>query len=109
MIAAIEEGGYVRGMSDRLRELEDRQDRIAERLAGALADPRDRDEAADAIRELIERIALTPGQKRGEMHAALHGNLGTILEWAGKRAADTPGSGMSVSVVARAAFAEAVK
>ena len=73
MIAAIEEGGYVRGMSDRLRELEARQDEIAERLA----------EAADAIRGLIERIVLTPGEKRGEMYAALHGDLGTILEWAG--------------------------
>ena len=122
MIAAIEEVGYVRGMSDRLRELEARQDEIAERLAAvpadipdihpniaivyrrkverlaeALADPRDRDEAADAIRGLIERIVLTPGEKRGEMHAALHGDLGTILEWAGngrgKGATDTPGSG----------------
>ena len=129
MIAAIEEGGYVRGMSDRLRELEARQDELneclaagpadipdihpniaivyrrkVERLAEALADPRDRDEAADAIRGLIERIVLTPGDKRGEMHAALHGDLGTILEWAasrrGKGATDTPESGMSVSVVA---------
>ena len=133
MIAAIEEGGYVRGMSDRLRELEARQDEIAERLsaapvdlpdihpniatvyrrkverlAEALADPRDRDEAADAIRGLIERIVLTPGAKRGEMAAALHGDLGTILEWAGngrgKGATDTPRSGMSVSVVAGVGF-----
>ena len=133
MIAAIEEGGYVRGMSDRLRELEARQDELnerlaagpadlpdihphiavvyrrkVERLAGALADPRDRDEAADAIRGLIERIVLTPGEKRGEMHAALHGDLGTILEWAGsgsrKNRTDTPRRGMSVSVVAGAGF-----
>ena len=133
MIAAIEEGGYVRGMSDRLRELEARQDELneclaagpadipdihpniaivyrrkIERLAEALADPRDRDEAADAIRGLIERIVLTPGDKRGEMHAALHGDLGTILEWAGSRrgkgATDTPKSGMSVSVVAGEGF-----
>ena len=131
MIAAIEEGGYVRGMSDRLRELEARQDEIAERLATvpadipdihpniaivyrrkverlaeALANSRDRDEAADAIRGLIERIVLTPGEKRGQMDAALHGDLDTILEWAGsgKRATDTPRSGMSVSVVAGAGF-----
>ncbi len=131
MLDAIEEGGYVRGMSDRLRELEARQDEInerlatvpveipdihpniagvyrrkVERLAEALADPRDRDEAAEAIRGLIERIVLTPGAKRGELHAALHGDLGTILEWArngrAKGATDTPGSGMSVSVVAGA-------
>ena len=131
MIAAIEEGGYVRGMSDRLRELEARQDELNERLAAvptalpdihpniagiyrrkverlaeALADPRDRAEAADAIRGLIERIELTPGEKRGEMHATLRGDLGTILEWAG---ADSDGKasgslqrGMSVSVLAGA-------
>ena len=133
MLDAIEEGGYVRGMSDRLRELEARQDEInerlsaapvdipdihpniagvyrrkVERLAEALADPRDRDEAAEAIRGLIERIVLTPGAKRGELHAALHGDLGTIIEWAGsggaKGATDTPRSGMSVSVVAGEGF-----
>ena len=133
MVAVIEDGGYARGMMDRMRELEARQDEIAERLssapvdlpdihpniaivyrrkverlAEALADPRDRDEAADAIRGLVERIVLTPGAKRGEMNAALHGDLGTILEWAGsgsgKGATDTPGSGMSVSVVAGVGF-----
>ncbi len=127
-IAVIEDGGYVRGMMDRLRDLEARQDelnarlsavpadlsdihpRIAdiyrrkvERLAEALADPRDRDEAASAIRGLIERIVLTPGAKRGEMNATLHGDLGTILEWAAGGArtnrTDTPAQGMSVSVV----------
>ncbi|MDE0388757.1 MAG: DNA resolvase [Rhodospirillales bacterium] len=102
MVAVIEDGGHARGMMDRMRELNARQDEIAERLAtvpadipdlhpniaivyrrkverfaGALADPRDRDEATDAIRRLIERIVLTPG----EMHTALHGDLGTILEW----------------------------
>ncbi len=133
MIAAIEEGGYVRGMSDRLRELEARQDALNERLAAVPADipdihpniagiyrrkvarlaqaldhPEDRDAAADAIRGLIERIVLTPSAKRGEMHASLHGDLGAILEWAGsgagKGATDTPKSGMSVSVVAGAGF-----
>ncbi len=133
MLDAIEEGGYVRGMSDRLRELEARQDEInerlsaapvdipdvhpniagvyrrkVERLAEALADSRDRDQAAEAIRGLIERIVLTPGAKRGELHAALHGDLGTILEWAGsgraKGATDILRGGMSVSVVAGAGF-----
>ncbi len=133
MLDAIEEGGYVRGMSDRLRELEARQDEInerlsaapvdipdvhpniagvyrrkVERLAEALADPRDRDQAAEAIRGLIERTVLTPGAKRGELHAALHGDLGTILEWAGsgraKGATDILRGGMSVSVVAGAGF-----
>ncbi len=133
MLDAIEEGGYVRGMSDRMRELEARQDEInerlsaapadlpdihpniadvyrrkVERLAEALADPRDRDEAAEAIRGLIERIVLTPGAKRGEMDAALHGDLGTILEWAGnksrKGAKDIRRDRMSVSVVAGVGF-----
>ena len=88
MVAVIEDGGYARGMMDRMRELEARQDEInerlstvptdmpdihpkiadiyrrkVERLAEALADPRDRDEAAEAIRGLIERIVLTPGEK----------------------------------------------
>ena len=133
MVAVIEDGGYARGMMDRMRELETRQDEIAERLATvptdlpdihpriadiyrrkverlaeALADSRDRDEAADAIRGLIERIVLTPGDRRGEMHASLHGDLGTILEWAGsgagRKATDTPARGMSVSVVAGVGF-----
>ena len=63
-----------------------------------LADARNRDEAADATRGLIERIVLTPGEKRGEMYAVLHGDLGTILDWAGggtgKKTTDTPKSGM---------------
>ena len=133
MLDAIEEGGYVRGMSDRLRELEARQDEINERLSAApvdipdihpniagvyrrkverlteaLADPRDRDQAAEAIRGLIERIVVTPGAKRGELHAALHGDLGTIIEWAGsvsrKGATDTPRRGVWVSVVAGEGF-----
>ena len=35
MIAVIEDGGYVRGMVDRLRELEARQDELNERLSTA--------------------------------------------------------------------------
>ena len=126
MIAAIEDGGYVRGMSDRLRELEARQDEIAERLSAAPADlpdihpnvaeiyrrkvarlaealnrPEDRDEAASAIRGLIERIVITPGEKWGEVHATLCGDLGTILEWTGDGAggseAREPPPGLSVS------------
>ena len=135
MIAAIEEGGYVRGMSDRLRELEARQDELGERLATepadipdihpntaivyrrkverlaeALSHPEDRDAAASAIRGLIERIVLTPGEKWAEMDAVLHGDLGTILEWAGSGTGrkgvgtDTPSRGMSVSVVAGEGF-----
>ena len=44
------------------------------------------------------------GPKRGEIAATLHGDLGTILEWAAQKQ-KTPGtfaSGASVSVVAGA-------
>ena len=133
MISIIDDGGYVKGMIDRLRELEARQNELTarlaiapvnlpdihpnvasiyrrkvERLAEALNKPDERAEAASAIRGLIERIVLTPGANRGEMDAALHGDLGTILEWTGTgggiRKTDTPSSGMSVSVVAGAGF-----
>ena len=127
----IEDGGYVRGMLDRLRELEARQDELTARLArvpadipdihpnvsgiyrrkvarltDALDNPGERDEAAAAIRGLIDRIVLTPGARRGDMDAALHGDLRAILEWTGnghgKTNIDTPMPGMSVPVVAGA-------
>ena len=133
MIAVIEDGGYVRGMVDRLRELEARQDMLNERLAAVPADlpdthpniadtyrrkvarlaealdhPEDRDAAASAIRGLIERIVLTPGAKWAEMNAVLHGALGTIFEWAGSgrknTKADIPMPEVSVSVVAGEGF-----
>ena len=126
MIAAIEDGGYVRGMSDRVRELEARQDELAERLSAAPADlpdihpnvaeiyrrkvarlaealnrPEDRDEAASAIRGLIERIVIAPGEKWGEVHATLCGDLATIVEWTGSGAGGSeargPPPGLSVS------------
>ena len=87
MIAVIEDGGYVRGMVDRLRELEARQDELNERLSAAPADlpdihpniadiyrrrvarlaealdhPEDRDAAALAIRGLIGRSCSPPAR-----------------------------------------------
>jgi site-specific DNA recombinase len=57
---------------------------------------------------LIERITLTPGPRRGEIAATLHGDLGTILEWTSrtgqKNKTDTPGAGVSVSVGAGIGF-----
>jgi len=80
--------------------------RKVERLAEALRQPQEREEAAEAIRALIERITLTPGPKRGQIDATLHGDLGTILEWTArtgqKNKTDTPSPGVSVSVVAGA-------
>ena len=133
IVTAIEDGGYSRPIMARLRELEAKQGELSERLshtgadipdvhpnitgiyrrkverfADALRHPQERDEAAEAIRALIERIALTPGPKRGEIAATLHGDLGTILEWTARtsvnKKTDTPGTGMSVSVVAGIGF-----
>jgi len=127
IVAAIEDGGYSRPLMGRLRELEAKQDELSERLsrtpvdipdihpnvggiyrrkverlAEALQHPKERDEAAEAIRALIDRITLTPGAKRGEIAAILRGDLGTILEWVAQKQ-NTPGafaSGVLVSVVA---------
>jgi hypothetical protein len=78
--------------------------RKVERLAEALQHPQEHGEAAEAIRALIERIALTPGAKRGEIAATPHGDLGTILEWAAQNATTSAAfaSGLSVLVVAGA-------
>jgi site-specific DNA recombinase len=106
MLKVIEDGGYTRGMTDRMRELEAREDELkaplaqapvdipdvhpnvselyrrkVERLAEALNAPEDRAEASAAIRALIEKIVLTPGPGRGEVDATLHGELGAILDW----------------------------
>jgi hypothetical protein len=77
-----------------------------ERLTEALQRPDERDEAAAAIRNIIERITLSPGPGRGEIDATLHGDFRTILEWTHrqKNKTDTPLSGVSVSVVAGAGF-----
>ena len=84
-----------------------------EALAAALNVPEARAGAAEALRMLIEKIVLTPGPERGELHAALYGDLGTILNWVERQAAagatkgNTPGAertGVSVSVVAGAGF-----
>jgi site-specific DNA recombinase len=106
MLGVIEEGGHTRGMTDRMRELEAREDVLkellaqepagvpdihpnvsgicrkkVERLAKSLNNPEDRYEEAEAIRALVEKITLRPGPNRGEIDATLHGELGTILGW----------------------------
>jgi len=111
IVSVIEGGGYTRTLLDRIRELEAEQDRLrqrlteaeepppdvhpniaelfrrkVERLAEALAYPDDRREAADALRSVIGGITLRPGPERGELHATLHGDLGTILGWLGSKA-----------------------
>ena len=83
------------------------------KLTTALNDPKERQEAAEALRMLIEKIVLTPGPERGEIDATLYGELGQILAWTERRAfghapkTNTPGgisSGVLVSVVAGAGF-----
>jgi len=127
IVTVIEDGGYNRPLMTRLRELEAKQDELTERLsrapdihpnvagiyrrkverlAEALRRPQERDEAAEAIRALIDHITLTPGPRRGEIDATWHGDLGTILEWTAQKA-NTPGrdgAGVSVSVVAGGGF-----
>ena len=133
IVSVIENGGSSRPLMTRLRELEAKEDELAERLsraptdipdihpnvadiyrrkverlAEALRNPQDRAEAADAIRSLIERITLTPGPKRGEIAATLQGDFGTILDWTARQSqknkTDTPAAGVSVSVVAGGGF-----
>ena len=79
------------------------------RLTEALNRPEDRAEAAEAIREHIQKIVLRPGLNRGEIDATLHGDLGTILGWIARQVAGTTTkkntpearlAGVSVSVVA---------
>ena len=81
------------------------------KLTQALNRPAERQEAAEALRMVIEKIVLTPGPKRGEMDATLHGELGQILAWTERQAlgkaskTNTPRGfcpGVSVSVVAGA-------
>ena len=138
MLSAIEEGGHTRGMTERMRELETREDVLkellaqepadipvihpnmsaiyrkkVERLTEALNTPEDRNEAAEAIRALVEKITLRPGPNRGEIDATLHGELGTILGWIAAQAVgktrkrETPAAfatGVSESVVAGTGF-----
>ncbi|MFC0243918.1 DNA resolvase [Falsochrobactrum ovis] len=79
------------------------------RLTAALNRPEERQQAADALRMLIEKIVLTPGPERGELYATLHGELRTILEWTERQAIGKAGkttkpaagaTGLSVSLVA---------
>ena len=50
-------------------------------LTKALNRKKERQEAAETLRGLIEKISLTPGPERGEIYVTLHGELGTILNW----------------------------
>ncbi|AYM81058.1 recombinase family protein [Agrobacterium tumefaciens] len=134
IVRVIEQGGWHRALSDRLTELEARQDSLTarlsdipedvpdlhpgivetyrrriERLTETLAHPDQALEAAEIIREVIDRIVVTPGDKRGSYSITLQGELGTILDWIDRTSKpgykpkpDTVQSRLSVSVNARA-------
>ncbi|MCM2477812.1 recombinase family protein [Rhizobium sp. CG5] len=134
IVHVIEQGGWHRALSERLTELETRQDgltarladipqdvpdlhpgiaetyrRRIERLTETLSHPNSALEAADTIREIIDRVVVTPGQKRGSYSITLQGELGTILDWIDrsgkpdyKPRTDAPQSRLSASVNARA-------
>jgi site-specific DNA recombinase len=112
LLNMIEDGEYTPGMVGRLRELENEVAAIeaalaeaprdipdihpnvaelyrrkVERLTEALADPDNRTEAATALRALIEKIVVTPTERRGEHDVRLFGDLETILAWAEDRKA----------------------
>lgn len=134
IVRVIEQGGWHRALSDRLTELETKQDSLTarlsdvpqdaldihpgiaetfrrriERLTEALDHPEDAGEAAEAIREIIDRIVITPGPTRKDTSITLQGELGTILDWIDRTgkpgyrpAPDTAASRLSVSVKTRA-------
>ncbi len=139
LVEMAEQGGGSRTLVDRLLALEAKEDVLRARLAAMPADmpdihpniaeiyrrkvgqlaealdhPEERNEAADAIRGLIERVTLFPGTKRGEVTATLSGEFGAIIEWVAAREAQeagrdkTPSAGasgvLSVSVVAGTGF-----
>jgi site-specific DNA recombinase len=131
-VVALEEGNYSRSLGDRLSDLERQQEilqvrlsearpstvrlhpRLAElyaekvqQLEEALNDPEIRDEAAEVLRSLIDRIKLHPGSGDHGVNATLHGDLAQILTLC--EGADRTGklpkagtSGSQLSVVAGA-------
>lgn len=107
IMAAIEDGLYQPTMKARMAELEREKAEISARLAeapqdipdihpgiaeiykrkvaaltAALNDTETRLDASSDIRSLVGKIVLHPGEKRGEIHATLHGSLMGILDFA---------------------------
>jgi site-specific DNA recombinase len=116
ILDAIEDGMYQRAMKVRMSELEQQKAEIEKRLAEAppdvpdvhpniaehyrtkvirlaetLAEPESNGEAWEDIRSLIGEVVITPGDKRGESHAILRGELVAIINLAaGRRASPKP-------------------
>src|SRR5258705_2004191 len=110
ILDAIEDGMYQPAMKARMSELEQQKAEIEKRLADApadmpdvhpniaehyrakvillaetLAEPESNGEAREDIRSLIGEVVITPGEKRGESHATLRGELMAILDLAAGR------------------------
>jgi len=106
IMAAIEDGLYQPSMKARMAELERERFEISARLAEVpqdvpdvhpgiaeiykrkvaslvetLGDPDMRLDASSDIRSLVGKIVLHPGDRRGEVHATLHGSLMGILDF----------------------------
>lgn len=126
LMAAIEDGMYQPAMKARMAELERQKAEIIARLSQApasipdihpgiadayrrkvaglvetLEDPETRAEAAADIRALVGRIVLFPGDKRGEVHATLHGELMGILDFAGD---DDPNGTPTRKIITKAPY-----
>jgi hypothetical protein len=117
ILDAIEDGMYQPAMKARMSELEQQKAEIEKRLAEApadmldvhpniaehyrtkvirlaetLAEPESNGEAREDIRSLVGEVVITPGEKRGESHAILRGELMAILDLAaGRRGAPKTG------------------
>lgn len=106
ILTAIEDGFYQPAMKGRMAELEREKAEIAARMIEAprdipdvhpgiadiyrrkiaqlvetLDDPETRLDASSDVRSLIGKIVLHPGEKRGQVHATLHGELMGILDF----------------------------
>jgi site-specific DNA recombinase len=121
---AIEDGMYQPAMKARMEELDHQKAEIEARLAEApadlpdvhpniaehyrtkviclaetLAEPESNGEAREDIRSLVGEVVITPGEKRGESHAILRGELMGILDLsAGRRR--PPGLGVITNALA---------
>lgn len=116
IIAAIEDGMYQPSMKVRMDELERQKAEIiarqlqapadtpdvhpnigniyrkrAERFADALHNDDDGRIAAEELRSLIEEVVLMPGEKRGEVHVKLRGELFGILDFVEAKHRQRPG------------------
>jgi site-specific DNA recombinase len=129
IVTIIEKGGWYKALTDRLGELERKQKdlkarlteapqdvpdihpgiaetfrRRIESLTEALGHPDDAIEAANALREVIDRIVVIPGETRKDLSITLQGELGAILDWIDRsgKPGYRPNSDLPVSAQTRA-------